>query len=383
MFLTTTLSLQQITSLVVLLLQQLLTTSVAVSVQDTLSLLPCANEHNTIANPCTPLPQHAADAATVNAFSPLPPASEQQPDVLEVLTQQLAEQHIPFCLPSQPLTPVASDPSSGDLAHSSAGHYLLDRYLQDVPACTRPQAFPTQEAKQQASCQGVQHETVTPDMHSAVSQPMTSMHQQHLELRHLEHPGLAPCVPTCTATSAAHSQNQTSSAGLVTHLTPAELCQSPYFACMQELASRALLDNHRCADRSCQSAEVLRLQSSKGQTWKGLALRQAFMGRALRHSDDEASVQDAAGGGGLLNGGAEDGGEGGGPSRCTSCVCTPVLTAYWSTRVLLKTWLRHRQHCATQCLVMYNIVFYGKMFGQQCHAVHVKRHATSMNMLQS
>lgn len=79
---TTILSLQQVISLVVL-----LTTSFAVSLQDTLSLLPCVNEHNTIASPCTPLPQHAADAATVNAFSPLPPAAEQQPDVLEVLTQ--------------------------------------------------------------------------------------------------------------------------------------------------------------------------------------------------------------------------------------------------------------------------------------------------------
>lgn len=85
---------------------------------------------------------------------------------------------------------------------------------------------------------------------------------------------------------------------------------------MQEMASRTLLENHRYLDSTCQSAEALRLQSSKGQTWKGLALRQAFMGQALGHSDDEASVQDAAGGGGLLHGGAEDGGEGGGPSRC-------------------------------------------------------------------
>ena len=85
---------------------------------------------------------------------------------------------------------------------------------------------------------------------------------------------------------------------------------------MQELVSRTLLESHRCRDSTCQSAEVLRLQSSKGQTWKGLALRQAFMGQALGHLDDEASVQDAAGGGGLLHGGAEDGGEGGGPSRC-------------------------------------------------------------------
>lgn len=293
------------------------------SVQDTLSLLPCVNEHNCMASPCPLVPQHAADAATVNAFSHLPPASEQQPDVLEVLTQQLAEQHIPFCLPSQPLTPAPfSDSSTGHLTHSAAGHYLLDRYLQDVPACTTPQSLPTQEAKQQASCQSVQHDPVMPDTHSVVSQPMTSRHQQHLQSSHFEHAGLAPCVPACTAMAAAHSQHQISSTALVTHLTPSELCQSPHFACMQELASRALLDNHRCADRTCQSAEVLRLQSSKGQTWKGLALRQAFMGRALRHSDDEVSVQDAAGGGGLLNGGAEDGGEGGGPSRCTSFALT-------------------------------------------------------------
>ena len=57
------------------------------------------------------------------------------------------------------------------------------------------------------------------------------------------------------------------------------------------------------------------VKSSKGQTWKGLALRQAFLGRDAAQRDGEASVQDAAGGGGLLHGGAEDGGEGGGPSR--------------------------------------------------------------------
>lgn len=227
-----------------------------------------------------------------------------------------------------------------------------------MPACTTPQPLPNQEAKQQAALQGGQHEPVIPDMLSVVSQPMITGHQQHLKSRHFEHAGLAHAM------AAAHSQHQISSTGLVTHLTPAELCQSPHFAYMHELASRAVLDNHRCADRSCQSAEVLRLQSSKGQTWKGLALRQAFMGRALRHSDDEASVQDAAGGGGLLNGGAEDGGEGGGPSRCTSCVHACV-DCIWSTRVLLKTWLRHRQHCTTQCSVMYSVVWYGK-FGRQC-----------------
>lgn len=87
---------------------------------------------------------------------------------------------------------------------------------------------------------------------------------------------------------------------------------------MQQLASIMLLDSHRCLNSACQSAEVLRLRSSKGQTWKGLVLRQAFLEKALGHSDDEASVQDAVGGGGLLYGDAEDGGEGGGPSRCSS-----------------------------------------------------------------
>ncbi|DBB01043.1 TPA: hypothetical protein ACH3X1_000943 [Trebouxia sp. C0004] len=71
----------------------------------------------------------------------------------------------------------------------------------------------------------------------------------------------------------------------------------------------------RCCSAICQSAEVLVLKSSKGQTWKGLALRQAFMGRDAAQRDGEASVQDAAGGGGLFHGGAEDGGEGRGPSR--------------------------------------------------------------------
>ncbi|KAL3141261.1 hypothetical protein ABBQ38_003599 [Trebouxia sp. C0009 RCD-2024] len=122
------------------------------------------------------------------------------------------------------------------------------------------------------------------------------------------------CMNTVMVASV-HSQRQSPSAGLEAHWQPADLCQSPQFACIQDMASAMLLDRHRCSSSICQSAEVLRLRSSKGQTWKGLALRQAIMGRALGHSDDEASVQDAAGGGGLLHGGAEDGGEGGGPSR--------------------------------------------------------------------
>lgn len=266
---------------------------------------------------CIPHPQHAADAATiklVNALSQPPPATEQQPDVLEVLTQQLADQHIPFCFPSQPLTPAPlSELSAGHLTQA-ASSYLLDRYLLDVPACTTPPALPTQELQQQVLPQGMHHLPTMPDRHSADTQPLAPRHQQHLKSRQLQHAELASCEPACAVASTG-SQHQIQPEA---QWTPTELCHSPHFACMQELASRTLLESHRCLDSTCQSVEVLRLQSSKGQTWKGLALRQAFMGQALGHSDDEASVQDAAGGGGLLHGGAEDGGEGGGPSRCFS-----------------------------------------------------------------
>lgn len=299
-----------------------------------MSVSPCINEHAmAIANPCTPLLQHAADAATiklVNASSQPPPATEQQPDVLEVLTQQLAEQHIPFCFPSQPLTPAPlSELSTGHLTQA-ASSYLLDRYLLDVPACTTPPALITEEPQQQASPQSMHHLPTIPDRHSADTQTLAPRHQQHLVSRQLEHAELASSVPACAFMVSACRQHQTQPQA---QWTPAELCQAPHFACVQELASRTLLESHRCLDSTCQSAEVLRLQSSKGQTWKGLALRQAFMGQALDHSD-EASVQDAAGGGGLLHGGAEDGGEGGGPSRCFH-EHMPLLTAQCFTHMLL------------------------------------------------
>ena len=269
-----------------------------------------------IASPCTPLSQHAAAAATPkleSTFAQPPPATEQQPDVLEVLTQQLAEQHIPFCFPSQLLTPAPlSELSTGHLTQA-ASSYLLHRYLLGVPACTTPPAVLSQEQQHQALPQGMHHLPNIPDRHSAVSQPSTPRHQEHLESRHLQH--AKSCMPACAWVASECNQHQTHCEA---QWTAAELCQLPQFACMQEMASRTLLESHRCLDSTCQSAEVLRLRTSKGQTWKGLALRQGFMSQAVGQSDDEASVQDAAGGGGLLHGGAEDGGEGGGPSRCFS-----------------------------------------------------------------
>lgn len=281
--------------------------------------LPYCKQHSALApaSPCTLLPQHAvADTTTHDLETAFPhlSASEHQPDVLQVLTQQLAEQHIPFCVPSQPLTPEFLPHSSTDhLTPSVAGHYLLDRYLQDVPVYTTPLYLA------QAAHEAQQPEPATPQKHSVVSPPLPSSFHLHLDLQHLQQVQLdethtLACMSTLVLASA-HSQQQSPSPGLEAPWQPAELCQSPHFACIQHMASAMLLDRHRCMSSICQSAEVLRLRSSRGQTWKGLALRQAIMGRALGHCDDEASVQDAAGGGGLLHGGAEDGGEGGGPSR--------------------------------------------------------------------
>lgn len=298
------------------------TTAALTASQDAVSLLPIFKQHSALApaSQCALLPQHAAaDAATLETgFPRSPAASERQPDVLQVLTQQLAEQHIPFCLPSQPLTPASlPDSCTGHLTPSAAGHYLLNRYLQDVRVCTTP-PYPAQAAQH-----ALQQGPAAPERHSVVSSLLQSSSHLHTQLQQVQQPQLdethaLACMSHCMNTvvgASVHSQHQSPSAGLEARWQPAALCHSPHFACIQDMASTMLLDKHSCSSSICQLAEVLRLRSSKGQTWKGLALRQAIMGRALGQCDDEASVQDAAGGGGLLHGGAEDGGEGGGPSR--------------------------------------------------------------------
>ena len=261
------------------------------------------------------LPQHTLDTATndlVSTFVCPQTAAPEQLDVLEVLTQQLAEQHIPLCSPSLPLLPARPSLSSARLRHATDPfdcHYLLERYFQDVPTCIEaPHESSQQPLRDQCQAAPLQDRL---SMHCAlgcapgIQRPAVSC--QELPFAQPLHLHLA--------SSCIESQHQMLLSPAEAHLLSTAQHHSPASIFLQETATSLLFSSSICACSLCQSAEVLRLRSSRGQTWKGLALRQAILGRAVGQSDDEASVQDAAGGGGLLHGGAEDGGEGGGPSR--------------------------------------------------------------------
>lgn len=305
-------------------------------VQDTATTLPYINERNSLQqaslaaqSPYVPFPEHIAHTATadlVSAFAHPATAADQQPDVLDILTQQLAEQHIPFCLPALPLSAACiagSSDNTGRPTEPTASHFLLDRYFQDVPVqntCTEPACISPISDKEQpqthshTSLPSLYHEPATIDRHSFPDQQQTPS-QQVPELQHAEQASVANLQFPGTADMLAQSQHQTPFPSLEVHPLHSDSIHAAPASCLQETASAMLNIPSCCSCITCQSAEVLKVRSSRGQTWKGLALRQAFMGRAMGQTDDEADVQDAAGGGGLLHGGAEDGGEGGGPSR--------------------------------------------------------------------
>ena len=305
--------------------------------QDVATVLPYNSEHNNLEQaslatqgPYIPLPERIAHTATTNlvsVFAHPAIAADQQPDVLDILTQQLAEQHIPFCLPAPPLSAACIVGSSANNGHSMdppAGQSLLDRYFQDVPVClncTEPACvspFSHKKQPQAHSCTSLpsmSHEPATAYRRS-ISDRQQMSHQRLHELQHASQASVTNVSSPCTAGMLVQSQHQTPLPCVGAQLLHSDSTHAAPFSCLQETASAMLLKSNSCYPCiTCQSAEVLRLRSSRGQTWKGLALRQAFMGRAIGQTDDEADVEDAAGGGGLLHGGAEDGGEGGGPSR--------------------------------------------------------------------
>ncbi len=211
-------------------------------------------------------------------------ATEKRLDVIDVLTQQLAEQHIPLLLPNMPPVPDCQPGSTGSKTAVNAPNVrqaLLDRFLADAASPCIADSGSSEKLVRQVP------PGLLVDVHTAAELD-TSSHP-------LPRSGVAP-----------------ETLSLPSSQLPAIQAYLQHDSCWHcDTASSC----NRCCSASCQSAEILVLKSSKGQTWKGLALRQAFMGRDAAQRDGEASVQDAAGGGGLLHGGAENGGEGGGPSR--------------------------------------------------------------------
>ncbi len=211
-------------------------------------------------------------------------ATEKQPDVIDVLTQQLAEQHIPLSMPYIPLSSNFQPGFAGSKSAVNAPNVrqaLLDRFLADATSPRMANSGSSEKLVRQ-----VPHGLFV-DVHAAAELDTTSH----------------PFPPSGTTPG---------TLSLPSSKLPAIQAYLHHDSCWHcDTASSC----NRCCSAICQSAEILVLKSSKGQTWKGLALRQAFMGRDAAQRDGEASVQDAAGGGGLLHGGAEDGGEGGGPSR--------------------------------------------------------------------
>lgn len=224
-----------------------------------------------------------------------------KPDIVEVLTQQLAEQCIPMPLPYVPSIDSAdSQQHNLSTAHLPAKadvpkQFLLERYLDSV--IHNAQLGP--EPAEQPSTQS-QHLNIA----DAASQSDTTLVSTSLRISHLHHFPLA----------SAQSDDRSSESARLTCIRAA--LHSSNSKCNPTAM-------HRPHGESCDchttQLETLQFTHSKGQTRKGLALQQALLAKfgALSDDVDEASVQNVAvaGGGGLLHGGSEDGGEGRGPSR--------------------------------------------------------------------
>lgn len=214
--------------------------------------------------------------------------TEKQPDVIDVLTQQLLEQHVPLSLPY--MCPIldcqpGSAGSKTDVNAPNVRQALLDRFLADATSPCMAKSRSSEKLVRQVP------RGLFVDVHTAAELDTTS------------HP--FPISGTEPETLALPSSRLPGIQVYIHH----DSC----WHC--DTANSVPSSCNRSCSAIGQSAEMLVLKSSKGQTWKGLALCQAFLGRDAAQRDGEASVQDAAGGGGLLHGGAEDGGEGGGSSR--------------------------------------------------------------------
>ena len=248
-------------------------------------------------------------------------ATEKQPDVIDVLSQQLAEQHIPISLPYMPPIPDCQPGSTGSKTAVHAPNVrqaLLDRFLADAASPCKANSGSSEKLGQQAS------HGLFVDVHTAA------------ELDTASHP--LPLSGTAPEVLSIPSSQLPAIQAYLQHDWHCDRASSMPSSC------------DRCCSAICQSAEILVLKSSKGQTWKGLALRQAFMGRDAAQRDGEASVQDAAGGGGLLHGGAEDGGEGGGPSRWFASLLPAWMAAHGCSYQIALTCLWAKCNaCACHC----------------------------------
>ena len=278
-----------------------------------------------------------AESATTGVeadFAFAPADAVEQPHITEVLAQQLAEQHIPLSLPFASVSPDCQVTSTRSTKPSTK-QFLLDRYLASVEHNTP----------------AVLEDTHTlPGNAGLLNQPPNRFMDASEQLRFAD-----PVEASHSQTSLAFkSEHQTVPA---TALTEAQLPAIPIFlqqSCNwhSDLANTIRSGCSTTCDYHCQAAEALVLTSSKGQTWKGLALRQACMGRDAIQRDSEAAVQDAAGGGGLLHGGAEDGGEGGGPSRSGSFCCRAKIAWGCATSYSCCVQIPCQQRCCIASALM-------------------------------
>jgi len=254
--------------------------------------------------PCVLPPLSTADLATGHLiFVNSPATTEQQLNVVDILAQQLAEQIIPLSLPLKPAfqTCHPDTASSSALTEPTAKQALLDRYL----ACLQ-KPIPMRPNNRHSSSQSSHPE----HRHSFQSRFIDATEHSQRDSQ--------------ADNSSGYQQPNATSALTYPQLSATQACINVHHSCHRDITgSNSMPSNYEppCSSTS-QSAKALVLTSSRGQTWKGLALRQAFLGRDAAERDGEAAVQDAAGGGGLLHGGAEDGGEGGGPSRSACCACS-------------------------------------------------------------
>ena len=194
---------------------------------------------------------------------------EKAKHITEVLAEQLAQQHIPLTLPLHFL------PES-EASHADADTKEPDQQLVQLPGC--PSAFTLQQSL-------VTHTTLSWQQPAIILDSAIASDGQHSTS--LESQSMAADISSITRAKQSPSQ----------HLRQDSLCflDTPKDALQQSVSdwARTALMASKTEPQlaTLQTAEMLSVTNSRGHTWLGLTLRQAFLRRNQLNRDNEASVQ--------------------------------------------------------------------------------------------
>ena len=196
-----------------------------------------------------------------------PDLPEKAKHITEVLAEQLAQQHIPLTVPLHFL------PES-EASRADADSKEPDQQLVQLPGC--PSAFTPQQSL-------VTHRTVSWQQPAIIlDSAIASDGQQSLESQ-----PMAADISSITRPEQSPSQHLRQDS-LFFLDTPKDALQQS----ISDWARTALMASKTDPQLAApQTAEMLSVTNSRGHTWLGLTLRQAFLRRDQLNRDIEASVQ--------------------------------------------------------------------------------------------